>query len=66
MDHDQRLREFLVSRLEQTPQRLTRPSVSLLQGKPYTNAASTDIRATLDKARQAMGNAAPVTPQDKR
>lgn len=37
-----------------TVQRRTEPTVSLLQGKPYTPAVSTDIRATFARFQTAQ------------
>lgn len=51
---DAQLGHFLISRLEQSTPRLTRPSVSLLQGMHYTPSYQTDIRVTLDKARRSV------------
>ena len=51
---DAQLGHFLVSRLEQSTPRLTRPSVSLLQGMHYIPSHQTDIRVTLDKARAEL------------
>lgn len=52
MTTDTHLCDWLRSRLEQSPPRRVEPSVSLLQGKPYTNAASTDIRALFERMKQ--------------
>jgi hypothetical protein len=46
--------DFLRNRLEQQPQRRTEPSVSLLNGFRYTPSHQTDIRHTLDRARQQL------------
>ena len=54
MTTDTHLCDFLRNRLEQQPQRRVEPSVSLLQGFRYTPSHQTDIRATLDRAREQL------------
>lgn len=52
--NDDSLARFLVGRLEQTGAKVTRPTVSLLNGFKYTPSHATDIRQTFDRARQAQ------------
>jgi hypothetical protein len=54
MSTDAQLCDFLRNRLEQQPQRRVEPSVSLLQGFRYTPSHQTDIRHTLDRAREQL------------
>ena len=54
MSTDAQLCDWLRNRLEQSPPRRTEPSVSLLNGFRYTPSHQTDIRHTLDRAREQL------------